>query len=72
MDMATEPLAELTTLLKLSSTETATLGMALPAVPGPGVAGVKASLEGVAAAITVATVEVAVVIERELSVAVKV
>ena len=49
MDMATEPLAELTTLLKLSSTETATLGMALPAVPGPGVAGVKATLNAEAA-----------------------
>jgi hypothetical protein len=45
IDMVTEPeLSEVSTFPYVSSTETATLGMLLPAVPGPGAAGVKASL----------------------------
>jgi hypothetical protein len=45
IDIATEPEFKLvSTLPYWSSTETATLGMTLPAVPGPGVAGVKANV----------------------------
>ena len=40
MDITTEPVAAVTTLPNWSSTETATLGIELPAVPGPGAAGV--------------------------------
>jgi hypothetical protein len=44
IDMTTEPeLSELSRFPYWSSTDTATLGMLLPAVPGPGVAGEKTS-----------------------------
>jgi len=61
MDMMTEPLAVVTTLPKLSSTCTATLGIELPGVPGPGVAGLKASW--VAAPAVMVTVVVPQVLE---------
>jgi len=44
----TGALEVVTTLPYVSSTETATLGIELPAVPGPGVAGVKASFAAAA------------------------
>jgi hypothetical protein len=45
MDKVTEPLfAVVTTLPKVSWTWTSTEGIALPAVPGPGVVGLKPSL----------------------------
>ena len=48
--IVTEPVfCEVTTLLNWSSTETPTLGMELPAVPGPGVVGVNARCVGAAA-----------------------
>jgi hypothetical protein len=56
----------------VSSTEAVKVVRFDPAVPEAGGAVEKTTLDGAAAAITVATVEVAVVIERELSVAVKV
>ena len=55
MDMMTEPLAVVTTLPKLSSTCTATLGIELPGVPGPGVAGLKASWVAAAAPTVIVT-----------------
>ena len=42
MDIPIEPLADVATLPKLSRTCTATLGIAVPAIPGPGAAGLKA------------------------------
>jgi hypothetical protein len=52
IDTVTEPLlAVVTTLPKLSWTATSTEGIALPAVPGPGAAGLKASLDAAPALI---------------------
>jgi hypothetical protein len=54
MDITTDPKAVVTTLPFVSSTDTATPGMALPCTPGPGIAGVKAILLAVPATIETA------------------
>jgi hypothetical protein len=54
MDITTDPKAAVTTLPFVSSTDTATFEMVLPATPGPGLAGVKASWVAVPATIETA------------------